>query len=394
MAPDSRNPWDRKPPEKPNPWGSGGPGNNRGGGNNNPPDLDEMLKKLNDKFSGAFPGGFGPVQVGILLFSVIFVFWLLSGFYMVGPGENAVVTRFGKWVQTQTSPGLGYRIPWPVDDVQVLNVYKDRTIQIGMDDGIARRGGSSDESQMLTADANIIEIGVVILWNIDDAKKYVFNIRDQEGTIKKVAESALREVVGQNELWPIVTGNRSDVSASVKKIMQDTLNEYNSGVSIKSVVIQQATVHPDVSDAFQDVTAATQDAVRVQNEAKIYRNKIVPEARGEAAAMLQAADGYKQSVVAKAAGEAGRFNAVYAAYVDGKDVTRERLYIETMEQVMGKAQKIIVDRSASGSGVVPYMPLNELKPAAGGSSMNDTDNVVQKPVSTSNTLQSNGFGVK
>ena len=393
MAPDSNNPWDRKPPEKPNPWG--GPGNNRGnnrGGNNTPPDLDEMLKKLNEKFSQAFPGGFGPVQVGVALFAVIFVFWLLSGFYLVNPGENAVVTRFGKFSETQTAAGLGYRIPWPVDKVQVLNVSKDRTIQIGMDDGAGRRGSVSDESQMLTGDANIIEVGVVILWNIDDAKKYVFNIRDQEGTIKKVAESALREVVGQNDLWPIVTGNRGDVGANVKKIMQETLNDYNSGVSIKSVVIQQATVHPDVSDAFQDVTAATQDAVRVQNDAKIYRNKIVPEARGEAAAILQAADGYKQSIVTKAQGDAARFDATYAAYLEGKDVTRERLYIETMEQVMGKAQKIIVDRSAGNSGVIPYMPLNELKPAAGGPSNDDADTAKSSVAPV--TVQPNAFGVK
>lgn len=398
MAPDSNNPWDRKPPEKPNPWG--GPGNNKGnnrGGNNNPPDLDEMLKKLNDKFSQAFPGGLGPAQVGIALFAVIFVFWLLSGFYVVGTKENAVITRFGKWTLTQKEAGLGYHMPWPIENDVIINVKTDRTITIGMDDGTARntvgRQNASDEGQMLTADANIIEIGIVILWNIDDAKKYLFNIRDQEGTIRKVTESALREVVGQNELWPIVTGNREDVSSKVQKIMQETLDSYSAGVTINSVAIQQATVHPDVSDAFQDVTAATQDAVRVQNEANIYRNRIVPEARGEAAGILQAADGYKQSVVTKAQGDAARFNATYAAYLEGKDVTRERLYIETMEQVMSKAQKIIVDRSASGSGVIPYMPLNELKPAAGGPPQDDADNTAKASVAPA-TLQSNAFGVK
>jgi membrane protease subunit HflK len=379
MAPDSRNPWDRKPPEKPNPWGSGGPGNNRG--NNNPPDLDEMMKKLNDKFSNVFPGGIGPVQVGLALFAVIFVFWLLSGFYLVSPGENAVITRFGAWQKTQQDPGLGYRLPWPIEDSSILKVAVDRRIQIGFDEPSSReaRRNVSDESQMLTADANIVELGVIVIWNIENAKDYLFNIRDPEETVRKVATSALREVVGQNDLWPIVTGSRNDVQTQTQKITQDILDKYKSGISIKNVTLQQATVHPDVVEAYEDVMAAKQDADRSQNEAKIYSNKIVPQAGGDAAALILEARGYKDSVIAKAQGDATRFNTIYVSYLQGKDVTRERLYIETMEQVMKNAQKIIVDRSASGSGVVPYMPLNELKPAAGGS---DDEPVAAAPTPT------------
>lgn len=379
MAPDSNNPWDRKPPEKPNPWGSGGPnkGGNKGG-NNNPPDFEEMLKQLQDKFSRAFPGGFGPAQFLVGILAVVVVFWLISGFYLVSPGENAVITRFGKWEKTQTDPGLGYRLPWPVEAASILNVTVDRRIQIGFVEGMGRNGKQDipEESLMLTSDANIVDLDLVVLWNIDDAKAYQFNVADPEETIKKVAQSALREVVGQTELQPIITGNRGIVASQAQKIMQDTLNNYKSGVSIKQVIIQDATVHPDVLDAYEDVVAATQDAERFQNEANIYRNDIVPKARGEAAQITQQAQGYKQSVVAKAEGDAARFNAIYAGYVEGKDVTRARLYIETMEQVMGSAQKIIVDRASSGSGVVPYMPLNELKPAAGTpatAAIDDTD---------------------
>ena len=379
MAPDSNNPWDRKPPERPNPWGSGGPnkgGNNKGGKNNNPPDLEEMLKQLQDKFSRAFPGGFGPAQFLIGILAVVLVFWLISGFYLVSPGENAVITRFGKWEKTQTEPGLGYRLPWPVENAAILKVSADRRIQIGFDEPGSTRDSSrrnaTDESQMLTADANIVEMSVVIIWNIENAKDYMFNIRDPEDTVRKVATSALREVVGQSDLWPIVTGSRDDVQIQTQKITQKILDSYKSGISIRNVTLQQATVHPDVVEAFEDVMAAKQDADRFQNEAKTYSNQIVPQAGGDAAAMVLEARAYKESILAKAEGDAARFNAVYASYLSGKDVTRERLYIETMEKVMGTAQKIIVDRSASGSGVVPYMPLNELKPAAGGEVVEET----------------------
>ena len=229
-------------------------------------------------------------------------------------------------------------------------------------------GGKRDipeESLMLTSDANMIDLDLVVFWNIENARDYLFNILDPEQTIKKVAESAIREVVGQTKLQPITTGNRTDVADRAKKIMQDTLDSYKSGVSIIGVSIQEATVHPDVIEAFEDVVAAQQDAERFQNEATIYANDIVPKARGEAIKLVQAAEAYKTSTITKAKGDAERFNSIYTAYVEGKDVTRTRLYLETMEEVLKRAQKIVIDDTASGSGVVPYLPLNELKPAAG-----------------------------
>lgn len=370
----NKNPWGQKTPDdKPNsPWGNMGgnkPGGGMGGGNGAPPDLDVLLKEFREGLRRSLPGGFGPERLaGVVLLAVIGL-WLLSGFYLVSPGENAVITRFGEWTRTQSDPGLGYRLPSPIETVQVLNVTVDRKIQVGFTE--SGRGGSRvdipEESLMLTTDANIIDIDLVVFWNISDAKNYLFSLRDQEQTIKKVAESALREVVGQTDLQPILTGNRNEVTTRAQKIMQDTLDSYSSGISIKQVIIKDATVHPDVSEAYEDVVAATQDAERFQNEANIYRNDIVPKARGEAVTITQQAEAYKESILTKAQGDAARFNATYEAYLGGKDVTRERLYIETMEQVMGSAQKIILDKSAGGSGVVPYLPLNELKPAAGSS---------------------------
>jgi membrane protease subunit HflK len=360
----NKNPWGRKPSEgNRGPWGtppggSGGNGGGRGGsGGDLPPDIDEMLKKAQERLRTALPGGFGPGRfVGLVALAGV-ALWLSSGFYLVKPGENAVITQFGAWTQTQSDPGLGYRAPWPIQNADIVNTTVERRIQIGFIEGGGRNAGKRDvpeESLMLTSDANIVDLDMVVFWNMD-----------QEQTIKKVAESAIREVVGQTKLQPIITGNRTGVAENAKKIMQDTLDNYKAGISILGVVIQEAVVHPDVIEAYEDVVAAQQDAERFQNEANIYANDIVPKARGEAIKILQEAEAYKEAQVAKAKGDADRFNSIYSAYVDGKDVTRTRLYLETMEDVLQSAQKIIIDEKASGSGVVPYMPLNELKPAAG-----------------------------
>lgn len=355
-----------------NPWGGGsGGGSGRGpggGGGEIPPDLEELLKKAQANLRQALPGGFGPTKFIVLGLLAGAALWLSSGFYYVTPGENAVITRFGAWNRTQTEPGLGYRLPYPVEEATVLNVTVDRRVQIGFVDAMGREGtGKRDipeESLMLTADANIVDLDLVVLWNIENAENYLFKIKDPDATLKKVAESAMREVVGQTNLQPIITGNRNEVATRAQKIMQDTLNTYQSGISIKQVVIQEATVHPDVLDAFEDVVAAIQDAERFQNEANIYRNDIIPKARGEAQRMLQEAEGYRQSTIARAEGDAERFNSVYRAYLEGKDVTRERMYIEAMESVLKNAQKIIMDKDGS-DGVVPYLPLNRIAPAAG-----------------------------
>lgn len=349
--------------DKKNPWGN--PSNNRPTNSNRPsgggseiPDLDELLRKAKAKFGGVNgdDGSGKTILFGLLIIAAL---WLASGFYRVLPNENAVIQRFGELNRTQTDSGMGYHMPWPVETMTKVNVTEDRRLTIGFTGGGRAENDISEESQMLTSDANIVDIDVVVIWNIDNAHDFIFNIKDQEDTIKRVAESTMREVVGQTELQPLITTGRENVAQRIQKLTQDTLDSYGSGVAIKQVLIQDATVHPEVMEAFDDVVAAGQDAERYQNEATIYKNDILPRARGEAIRLIQEAEGYKDARVARAEGEAERFNQLYEAYIGGRDVTRERIYIETMEEVMGNADKTIIDQEQGSSGVIPYLPLGQ-----------------------------------
>lgn len=358
---DKKNPWGKRPGnDDSNPWG-GSRGGGRGG---NDPDLDEMLRKAQDNFKGFLPEKFqGAPLIGLVIIALA-ALWLASGFYVVNPGENAVIQRFGEWNRTQAEPGLGYALPSPVETKTILNVQEIKRMNIGFLEGFTRSGGTArrdipEESLMLTSDRNIVDLDVVIQWNIKSAEEYLFEILDQENTIKKVAESAIREVVGQTDMFPIITTGRAAIAEAIQKIIQENLDEYKSGVNITQVLIDRADVHPDVQAAFQDVQSAKQDAEDIQNRAEAYREDILPRARGAAIKNLQEAEAYKQSTVARATGDADRFNSVYKAYLTGKDVTRERIFIETMEQVLQNANKIIMD-SNSNQGVVPYLPLNEI----------------------------------
>jgi len=352
MAPNGKNPWGQGSNDKPSSHTHSPAG---GQGGSDLPDLDELLQKAKEKFGGEGADGTG--KIIILGVVVVALLWLASGFYRVQPGEDAVVQRFGALNRTQTEPGMGYHLPWPVETVTHVNVEADRRMTIGFEGQGRFEQDIQEESQMLTSDANIVDIDVVVIWNIKNAHDYIFNIRNQEDTIKRVAESTTREVVGQTALQPIITTGRQSVADRIQKLTQDTLDAYGSGVAVKQVLIQDATVHPDVMEAFDDVVAATQDAERFQNEATIYKNDILPKARGEAIRIIQQAEGYKDARIARAEGEAERFNQLYDAYRTGRDVTRERIYIETMEAVMGAAEKTIIDQE-EGSGVVPYLPLN------------------------------------
>jgi len=358
--------------DRKNPWGNN-PGNDdnkqKGGrrkGGSNEPDLDDILKKAQNDFKGFIPEKFqGGGIIGLIIIALA-ALWLASGFYVVNPGENAVIQRFGAWERTQAEPGLGYAIPAPIETKTLLNVQEIRRMNIGFVEGMNRsreiqRRDVPAESLMLTSDRNIVDLDLVIQWNIKSAEDFVFEIRDQENTIKKVAESAIREIVGQTDMFPIITTGRTAVADAAKIIIQENLDEYKSGVNITQVLIERAEVHPDVQAAFQDVQSAKQDAENVQNEAEAYRENILPRARGAAIKNIQEATAYKEATVAKATGDADRFNSVYQAYLTGKDVTRERIFIETMEDVLQSAQKIILDGNSS-QGVVPYLPLNELNP--------------------------------
>lgn len=346
------NPWGNKGGNnRPNnPWGNGG---NNGGGQ--PPEIDDLIRQAQKNFRQIIPGGSG----GGLIFSIailaIIGLWLSSGFYKIEPGKYGVIQHFGKWSETVENEGLHYRMPWPVETVTIVDVSTIRSISIGIMNG----RDDPAESLMLTSDSNIIDIDIEIQWSIKSAEEFIFNIKDPQGTIKKVAESAIREVVGQTRMMPIISTQRAAVANRARDIMIKNLDEYKSGVSINQVLIQSAEVHPDVQGAFQDVQSAKQDAQNVQNRAEAYREDILPKAEGQAIKLIQQAEAYKASVIAKAKGEADRFESVYESYKNDKNITRERMYIETMESVMGKANKVIMDNEA-GSGVVPYLPVNEL----------------------------------
>lgn len=335
-----------------NPWGSPPPNNGGRGGGNLPPDLDALFGQANRHLRGIMPEGgrnwAGPAAIVILLL------WVASGVYFITPGENAVIQRFGAWTRTQTDPGLGFHLPWPVEKHNIINTQSDRRLTIGFEG--ARQTNLQSESLMLTEDANIVDINVVVLWNISSAESYLFNVVDPDATIKQVAQSALREAVGQAPLQQIITEGRNDVALQMQETMQEILDRYKAGMSIKQVLIQEATVHPDVLEAFDDVVAARQDAERFQNEATIYRNDIIPAARGEAIKQTEQAEGYKKAQISKAEGDAARFNQVFEAYQSGKDVTRERIYIETMEEVLKNAKTVVLDGKGA-SAAVPVLPL-------------------------------------
>lgn len=354
------------------PWGSGpgGPSGGGGSGHGPQPDIDEVLRQAQENLRDFMPGGMNSGKFVTMGFILLVLLWLASGFFIVEPGHHGVVQRFGEWDRTRAEEGLGYHAPWPVETVTILNVANVQEMSVGFVELNGRSGQVKrdipEESLMLTSDRNVVDLDMIVQWNIKSSEDYLFNIWNPEDTLKKVAQSAIREVVGQTEMFPIITRDRENVAQRAREIMIKNLDDYKSGINITQVLIQEAEVHPDVQDAFQDVQSAKQDADDVQNRAEAYREDILPKARGQAIKMKQQAEGYRQSVIARAEGDAQRFNAVYEAYKAGKDVTRRRIYIETMESVLQNAQKIILDENSEngGSGVVPYLPLNELKPSS------------------------------
>lgn len=350
------------------PWGGGGGGGGRGpGGNMQPPDLEEMLTRLQERVRGFLPGGGGSGKIIALIAVVIVGLWMASGFYRVQPDEQGVELLFGKFVK-QTQPGLNYWLPSPIGTVYTPNVTRVNTIQIGY------RGDSSGRSSrdvpteglMLTGDQNVVDIEYDVQWQIKDASQFLFNIRDPETTIKIAAESALREVVGQAPLETVLTGGRQQVEADTHQLLQQILDTYGAGVLITQTKLQGSDPPQEVIDAFNDVQRARQDQERLVNEANAYKNDIVPRAKGEAEKRIAAAKAYKEQVTKEAEGEAARFISVYETYAAAKDVTTQRLFLERMQDVLSKANKIIIDsKTENGSGVVPYLPLNELQKKGG-----------------------------
>ena len=351
------------------PWGSPPGGKNGSGrGGQRPPNIDEVVEKIQKLINKLIPGGkFGggkPIIFGLILLIVV---WAFSGLYRVLPDEQGVVLRFGKFTST-TQPGLNYHIPYPIETVLTPKVTKVNRIDIGFrsasDSGrTSGIGDVSEESLMLTGDENIVNIDFSVFWVIKDAGKYLFKIQSPVVTVKAAAETAMREVIAKSKLQSILTEGRSKIEIETQEIAQSLLDEYESGIQLTQVQTQKADPPDEVIDAFRDVQAARADMERSKNEAEAYQNDVIPRARGEAAKILQEAEAYKKQVVAAAEGEASRFVAIHNEYVKAKQVTQERMYLETMEKVLADIDKVIIDRKAGG--VVPYLPLPELSKKKG-----------------------------
>jgi len=363
------------------PWGSGGGGKGPWGSGPppsgpTPPDLEEFLRRSQDKLRTVLPGGsLGGKGLGLIVLAAIAI-WGFSGFFRVEPDELGVVLRFGKAVR-EVQPGLNYHLPYPIETALTPKALRVNKIDIGMRVVEDLRRGTTirdvpEESLMLTGDENIVDVDFSVLWKIkpNGVGDYLFNIQQPEGTVKAVAESAMREVIGRSNLQPILTGARQNIETAVHELMQKVLDNYGAGVQITQVQLQKVDPPSQVIDAFRDVQAARADLERSQNEAQSYANKVVPEARGRAAQITQGAEAYREQTVAEAKGAASRFLQVFDEYKKAPDVTRQRLYLETMERLFGGTDKIILDQ---GAGAVPYLPLDQLTrrpqtpPQTGGS---------------------------
>ncbi|MGX7741177.1 FtsH protease activity modulator HflK [Rhodopseudomonas parapalustris] len=353
------------------PWGSGpkGPwGTGPQSSGPRPPDLEDLLRRGQDRLQQILPGGhFSGLGIIVVVLGALAI-WGLSGFFRVQSEELGVVLRFGKHVRT-VQPGLNYHLPYPIETVLLPKALRVNTISIGMTlmNDPARRGATMhdvpEESLMLTGDENIVDVDFTVLWRIkpDGVGNYLFNIQNPQGTVKAVAESAMREVIGRSDIQPILTGARTTIENAVQELMQKTLDSYGAGVLVQQVQMQKVDPPQQVIDAFRDVQAARADLERLQNEAQTYANRVIPDAKGRASQIIQNAEGYKGQAVAEAKGQSARFLDVYEEYKKAPAVTRERIYLETMERVLGSADKLVYDPgTGNGQGIVPYLPLNEL----------------------------------
>ena len=366
------------------PWGRGGGGGdnddrnrpNGNGGNDRrprndgpqmPPELDDMLRKGQEQLKVLLGGGSGGGSNGssqqsgpgmgrsgyLLIAALLVAFWSFSSFYTVKPEEKSVELFLGKF-SSIGNPGLNFA-PWPLVTREVLPVTREQNESIGVG------GRGSDAGLMLTRDENIVDIDFEVVWNISDPAKYLFNLRDPQMTIRAVSESAMREIIAQSELAPILNRDRGLIAANLETLIQETLDSYGSGVSLVRVNFDRADPPEQVIDAFRAVQAAEQERDRLEKQADAYANRVLAQARGESAQVFEEAEGYRARVVNEATGEASRFSAVLEEYSKAPEVTRKRLYLETMEEVLGGLEKVIIDDQTGGQGVVPYLPLNQLR---------------------------------
>ena len=345
------------------PWGQGG-----GGGGQPPQDIDAIIRQGRDAWRRMMPGGGASSGRTLTLLVLVFgLIWAATGFYRVNPQQQGVVLRFGEWVRT-SPPGLHYHLPFPIESVLTPEVTSDNRIEIGFRDvsgNSSSRRDIADESQMITGDENIVDIDFVVFWRIADAGQYLFNLAEPDQTIKVTAEAVMREIIGRTAIQTALTEGRQDIQVQARQQLQDLLNEYGAGVRVRDVQLLAVDPPADVIDAFNEVQRARQDRDRLKNEAEAFSNDIVPRARGEAAKLVAEAEAYEAEVVNRASGDASRFDQIFQAYLKDKAVTKERIYIETVEEIFSNVDKIIIDSDA-GSGVVPYLPLKELNKSTGG----------------------------
>lgn len=353
------------------PWGKP-PSGNQGGGQggqkppkdgNGGPDFDELLRRGQERFRKFTDNGGNDNKKGITLVVIIlFVLWLSSGIYFVKADEQGVVTRFGAYTRS-TTPGVNYHLPYPIESAYMPKVTAVNHVEIGFrssgGQSNSRVSSSKEESLMLTGDENILDIDFEVQWKISDAAKFLFNIRNPDETVKAVAESAMREVIGKSQIANVLAEGKLGIALDTKSLMQKTLDDYKAGIEILAVNLLRADPPAEVLDAQRDVQTALADAQTSRNQAEAYRNDIVPKARGESQKMIFEAEAYKEQTVARAKGEASRFSAVYKEFSQAKDITKKRMYLEAMEDVLKGMNKIIIDKK-SGNGVVPYLPLPEI----------------------------------
>ena len=370
------------------PWGSGsrgpwGAGPQQPGGPK-PPDLEEFLRRSQDRLRDWMPGNLGGRGIAVIALLAV-ALWGMSGFFRVEPDEVGVVLRFGKFIR-EVPPGLNYHLPYPIETALTPPALRVNKIDVGFD---TRRSGSlrdvEEESLMLTGDQNIVDVEFSVFWRVkpNSVGDYLFNVASPAATVKAVAESAMRQVIGHSDAQLLLAGFQQtgvaatpggtpspsspaapagDAGVQVQELMQKILDSYKAGILVQSVQLQTIQVPAKVIDSFRDVQAASSDLVRAQNEAQTYANRVVPEARGRAAKILQDADAYRQQTVADAKGQTSRFLQIYQQYKNAPEVTRQRIYLETMERVLGAAEKTIIDTGPSSTGVVPFLPLGSLPP--------------------------------
>lgn len=380
----NKNPWARGGNTGGSGGGSGNGGNGGGfgfgpGGRKPTPDMEKILRAQQERMRGFFGDG-NEKRALALIVAVVLGLWMASGIYRVNPDELGVVLRFGKYERT-TTPGLNYHLPAPIETVLIPSVTTVNKVEIGRQGSnaenpsirkpgmMAMRGSSPQlrEGQMLTGDRNIVDVDFEVQWKIDASKPeaYLFNMRDPEINVKSVAESAMREVIGRNKLDDILTSAQSQIAEDTKAIMQDMFDRYDGGIEIIAVNLSRPDVPQPVIDEFQDVKRAEQDKQTAESVAEGYANEIIPRAKGEAAKMLQDAEAYKSKVIADAEGDAARYKQIYEQYLLAKDVTKRRMYLETMEQVLKGMPKMVIDDRAQGNGgMMQWVPTPQPRNAA------------------------------